>query len=184
MPREERKRREPPPVKKSPMRVVVPVLISTVVTAVIGVVLITGKDEEKAKVPVVEAASKPKPFADAPKTDPSGSGAEAAKPAASAPAAIGLANDATWQQAVQIAAAGEKLYAEAMAAKTAKDTDKLNEVGAQARDKLNEAFEMTSDWEDNVVAKHGKDHPEVRLIVTTRGGWGERLRMLNKSVAR
>ncbi|MBM3989852.1 MAG: hypothetical protein FJ298_02480 [Planctomycetes bacterium] len=179
----ERGRRAAPKRGMSPL---IPLVVVIVILGggVMAVVAGSGKQPEQAPQPA--ASKKPKPFDDLPPELPpskkAGSSGNGRSFIADAP--DGLEKDANWQKAILIANEGAKLYDEAVAAKTAGDTALLNHKGAAARTKLNDAFDMTAMWEEELFTKYGDANPEVRRIVKTRSDWMDKVRWLHKSIAR
>ncbi len=188
--RDERSQRDPDsderprrPVRKSGMGMMVPLTIAAVIVCGVGLSMM-GKSE-KADAATQPVSDKPKPFADLPPEAPPQRGVSTGNGRTMvAKAPEGLANDPTWQKAVKLAAEGEALYDEAITAKNAQDTAKLNEKGRAARDKLDEAFTMTAVWEEELMEKYGDANSEVRRIISIRSGWIDKVRWLHKSVAR
>jgi hypothetical protein len=178
-PEDENQKRKP--VKKGGMGMFIPLAIGVVLFGGAAVAILGGKKEPKTE-PVAEASTKPKPFADLPREEPPKRGSSSTKFVAEAPG--GLSSDANWQKAVKLASEGEALFEEATAAKAAGETAELNAKGKQARDKLNEAFDLTAVWEEELLEKYGDANAEVRRIVRTRSGWMDKIRWLHKSIAR
>jgi hypothetical protein len=171
------------PVRKSGMSPMVPVLIGAVVVMGIGLSFL-GKSE-KAEAAAQQDSGKPKPFADLPPEAPPERGASgSSKYTMIAKAPEGLMSDANWLKAVEIATEGTALVDEAKAAMVAQDRAKLNEKGKLARDKLNEAVDMTAAWEEELLAKYGDANAEIRRIAKVRSGWIENVIWLHKSIAR
>jgi hypothetical protein len=173
-------RRQP---RKSGMGWFLPAVIATVLFGGAAVAILRGKKEPKVEKPV-EASTKPKPFADLPREEPPKRGGAGSKTTFVAEAPEGLASDATWQKAVKIGAEGEALFEETTEAKATSNVALMNEKGRAARDKLDEAFTMTAEWEEELLAKYGDANAEVRRIMRTRSGWSDKLRWLHKSIAR
>lgn len=175
--------RERRPVKKSGVGLMVPLLLGVLVFGAVAIVLLGGGPKKEAAP--VETSTKPKPFANLPREEPPKKGARGGMGTTYvAEAPEGLAADANWIKACGIAAEGEKLWEEATAAKASGDVPKLNSVGKDARDKLNEAFDMTALWEEQLMEKYGDANPEVRKIIKVRSGWIDKVRWLHKSIAR
>lgn len=187
MPRPQPNQEEPErgrrPQRKSGLNPLIPLLVVVVLVGGGAIAVLGGKP--KKEEPKAEVSTKPKPFSDlAPEAPPSkakGSGS-GRKFVADAPE--GLANDATWIKACKIAEEGLAFYEEAVKAKNAEDTVTLNAKGAAAREKLNEAVEMTAAWEEELDAKYGDANPEVRRIITERTRWIKPLDWLLKSAGR
>ncbi len=188
--RDERSQRDPDsderprrPVRKSGMGMMVPLTIAAVIVCGVGLSMM-GKSE-KADAATQPVSDKPKPFADLPPEAPpqrTGGGGNGLTMVAKAPE--GLANDPDWQKAVKLASEGETYFNEARDAKNAQDTAKANERGKLARDKLNEAIELTAAREDELLEKYGDANAEVRRIKSVRSGWIEKIIWLHKSVSR
>jgi hypothetical protein len=171
------------PVKKSGPGIVVPVLI-VVVLGGAGAIAMLGGNKAKKAPEAAPVAAKDKPFADLPREEPPAPRRAGSSSEALADAPEGLAADADWQKALAIAATGEALYDEAVAAKSQGETTLANEKGNAAKDKLNEAIEMSALWEDDIVAKYGDTDPQVRAVMRTRSGWFKKLDWLLKSTSR
>jgi hypothetical protein len=171
------------PARKSGIGWFLPAVIATVLFGGAAVAILKGKKQPKAEAPV-EVAGKPKPFADLPPEKPPVRGGSGSRSTFVAEAPEGLASDANWQKAVKLAAEGEALFEEATEAKALGNTALLNEKGKAAREKLDDAFTMTAEWEEELLEKYGDANAEVRRIVRTRSGWADKLRWLHKSTAR
>lgn len=187
MPRPQPNQEEPErgrrPQRKSGLNPLIPLLIVVVLAGGGAIAVLGGK--AKKEEPKVEASTKPKPFADlAPEAPPSKAKSSGSGRIFVAEAPEGLAKDTNWITACKIADEGLALYDEAIAAKNAQNTPLLNSKGAASRDKLNEAFEMTALWEEELLTKYGDANPEVRRIMKTRTDWIEKVRWLHKSIAR
>ena len=73
----------------------------------------------------------------------------------------------------------------AKAAGEAKADDDLagfKEQGAQAKEKFQQALDLTRDWENALVEKYGATHPHVKSIQRTRNIWRNQLVALKKTV--
>ena len=187
MPRPQPNQEEPErgrrPQRKSGLNPLIPLLLVVVLLGGGAIAVLGGKP--KKEEPKVEVSTKPKPFADLPpEAPPSKAKSSGSGRIFVAEAPEGLANDANWIKASKIAQEGLGLYDEAVAAKNASDTPLLNSKGAASRDKLNEAFEMTAVWEEELLTKYGDANPEVRRIMKTRTEWIDKVRWLHKSIAR
>ncbi|HVS19036.1 MAG TPA: hypothetical protein VMT18_10590 [Planctomycetota bacterium] len=130
------------------------------------------------------------PFADLPPEAPppkrGGGGLDAAAPFGSLDAGnLGSAEAAaTWSAAESLAAEAEQHYQDAVEAKTAGDVAALNEAGAAAKAKFNEALEATAQLEEELVAKLGESNSTVRALMGARSTWFTRLDWLLKSTGR
>ena len=179
---EDKERRTPP--KTSPMALFVPLLIVTILVGG-GALAVVGGKKKQSQEPKAAPASAPKPFEGLPQEAPPKKklgGGSGAKFVADAPE--GLEAEAQWLKAVAIGDAGQALYQEALEAKSANNTALLNEKSKAARDKLNEAVDMTALWEEELLAKYGDANASVRRIMKVRSSWIESLRWLHKSSAR
>lgn len=131
-----------------------------------------------------------KPFSDMPPETPpvraGGRGGDAGQPFGGLDAGnLGSAEAAaTWSQAVALASEAEAHYDAAVAAKSAGEVSALNEAGAAAKSKFNEALESTALLEDDLKAKLGESHPTVRALMQERSTWFKRLDWLLKSTGR
>lgn len=145
------------------------------------------KDAEAARQSTADAANQP--FADLPPETPpakSGGGSDPSKPFGSLDAGNlgGPEAAATWAKAEALAAEAEQHYQDAVAAKTAGDVPKLNEAGAAAKAKFNEALESTALLETELESKLGESDPTVRALKAPRSLWFQRLDWLLKSTGR
>ena len=147
------------------------------------------ESEAAAAADQAQKDSAAKPFADLPAEAPpakKGGGLDAAAPFGSLDAGnLGSAEAAaTWSAAETLAAEAEQHYQSAVAAKSAGDVASVNEAGAAAKAKFNEALEATAELEDALVAKLGESDPTVRALKAARSTWFNRLDWLLKSTAR
>ena len=190
MARPQTKQEEPERGRRAaPKRGINPLIPLVVVVVILGggvMAVVAGSGKKPVEAPKPVASNKPKPFDDLPPEQPpskkAGSSSSGRTFIAAAP--DGLESDANWQKAILIANEGSKLYDEAVAAKTDGNTALLNQKGAAARTKLNDAFDMTAMWEEELFTKYGDANPEVRRIVKTRTEWMDKVRWLHKSIAR
>lgn len=131
-----------------------------------------------------------KPFADMPAETPpaksGGGGFDASKPFGGLDAGnLGSPEAAAvWLAAVALAEDGEAQYQAAVAAKTAGDVEALNQAGAAAKAKFNEATEATALLETELIAERGESDPTVRALMKARSTWFARLDWLLKSTGR
>lgn len=149
------------------------------------------KDEEAKDASAAEqaAADADQPFADLPPEQPpskSGGGLDASAPFGSLDASnLGSAEAAeTWSAAEALAAEAEEHYQAAVAAKTSGDVEALNEAGAAAKAKFNEALEATAQLETDLEAALGDTDATVRALKGVRSTWFGRLDWLLKSTGR
>lgn len=189
MARPQQKQEEPERGRRAaPKRGMNPLIPLVVVVVILGggvMAVVAGSGKKPAEAPKPVASNKPKPFDDLPpEQPPSKKAGSSSGRTFIADAPDGLESDANWQKAILIANEGAKLYDEAVAAKTGGNTALLNQKGAAARTKLNDAFDMTAMWEEELFTKYGDANPEVRRIVKTRTEWMDKVRWLHKSIAR
>ncbi len=178
----ERGRRAAPKRGMSPL---IPLAVVIVILVGGAIAVATGTDKKAKEAPAPVASNKPKPFDDLPaEQPPSKKAGSSGGRTFIAEAPEGLEADANWLKAIAIANEGAKLYDEAVAAKTQGNTALLNQKGAAARTKLNDAFDMTAVWEEELFEKYGDANPSVRRIVKTRTEWMDKVRWLHKSIAR
>lgn len=156
-----------------------------------GAVLVNLSRKEKEAEAANQAAQSPgeKPFADMPAEMPpprSGTGIDASQPFGGLDAGnLGSAEAAAvWAKAEALAAEAEQHYLAAVDAKTVGDVPKLNEQGASAKAKFNEALEATAVMEDELVARLGESDATVRAFKGARSVWFQRLDWLLKSTGR
>jgi hypothetical protein len=147
------------------------------------------KEKEAEAAQRAAEASVEKPFADLPAETPpprSSDGADASQPFGGLDAGnLGSAEAAaTWAKAEALAAEAEQHYQAAVAAKTEGDVPKLNEEGASAKAKFNEALEASALLEDDLKARLGESDPTVRALMGARSTWFKRLDWLLKSTGR
>ena len=165
-----------------------PYALVLLLVVVLGGAFLALKLPPKEPPPAPPQASKPKPFSDMPPEKPppprSGSGTYGNTTTILAPAPADLESFPAWQQAKRLGTEGEALYREAREAKDRGDTATLNAKGRAAKEKLNEAVELTGAWEDEIVAKYGDGEPAVREIVRTRSHWMSILDWLLKGSGR
>jgi len=129
-----------------------------------------------------DAVPGPRPFADMPPEKPPERSSRSGGSFTRAPE--GLAETAIWVDATALAKEAEDLFQETLTAKTAGDHTKANTKGRVAREKFNQALEMTALWEEELFEKHGDRDPQVREIKRTRTKWFSRLEWLHKGIAR
>lgn len=146
------------------------------------------KDAERDAQAAQDSAARP--FADMPAETPpakaGGGGFDASQPFGGLDAGnLGSPEAAaTWSAAVALAAEGEAQYQAAVEAKTAGDVEALNQAGAAAKAKFNEATEATAQLELDLEAKLGESDPTVRALKQARSTWFQRLDWLLKSTGR
>ena len=128
------------------------------------------------------APAGPRPFADMPPELPPERSSKNGPTFTRAPE--GLANEALWVEATALAKEAEELFQVTLTAKGAGEHSKANTNGRVAREKFNQAVEMTALWEEELFEKHGDRDPQVREIKRTRTKWFSRLDWLLKSIAR
>jgi len=159
-----------------------PGLIAVALLGAAVAVGVRGRSEPAPAGAAEEAAPGPRPFADMPPEQPpersSSSGARFS------PAPEGLASEAIWVEATALAREAEELFAVTLKAKRAGDQTTANTNGRVAREKFNQAAEMTALWEEELMEKHGDRDPQVKEIKRTRTQWFSRLDWLLKSIAR
>jgi hypothetical protein len=176
--------RQPPPSAGLPPAFVA---IAVILIAAVGVVFVVSQ----MKPPPEEAQAAPAkvdPFADMPPEVPPGGAprpADAGRVAdRSDPFAdlTGIEEAELWQQALEVGKAGMDLVEQAGAAKAAGDLAGFKTLGAQAKEKLNQAVETTRDWAHALEAEHGADHRDVKRIERTRKIWRNQLVAMKKTV--
>jgi hypothetical protein len=149
--------------------------------AAIAVGVLNGPEPAPAQA-AADATPGPRPFADMPPEQPperiSRSGGSFTR------APEGLANEQIWVDATALAKAAEELFQETLTAKRAGDQTTANTKGRLAREKFNQAAEMTALWEEELMEKHGDRDPKVREIKRARTKWFSRLDWLLKGIAR
>ena len=148
------------------------------------------KEADAARQSEAKRDSASTPFSDLPAEAPppkrGSGGLDAAAPFGSLDAGnLGSAEAAaTWSAAESLAAEAEEHYQAAVAAKTADDVAALNEAGAEAKTKFNEALEATAQLETDLQARLGESDPTVRALMGARSTWFSRLDWLLKSTGR
>jgi hypothetical protein len=151
---------------------------------------LTKKEKDAERDAAAAQGSADKPFADMPAETPpaksGGGGFDPSQPFGGLDAGnLGSPEAAaTWSAALALAAEGEAQYQAAVEAKTAGNVEALNEAGAVAKAKFNEAVESTALLEDELIAKLGESDPTVRAFKQARSTWFARLDWLLKSTGR
>ena len=159
----------------------VPGLIAVVlIGAAVAVGMLNRPESSASEEQQAEVVKGPAPFSDMPPEEPPKPRAGSGRPAAPE----GLAEQTLWVDAVAIADQGEELFQLARKAKAAGEHTKANKEGRAAREKFNEAVEMTAAWEEELLEKYGDRDPQVRAIKHKRTRWFTRLDWLLKSIAR
>ncbi len=130
-----------------------------------------------------EDANAPKPFEDMPpEKPPKGAITTSTTPSGTTPA--GLEDNRIWKLALELAEEAEAHFTAATESKLAGDRSKLNAEGSRAQTLFDQALEATADWEQQLIATHGDQDPQVRAIMRRRNEWFDRTRWLHKSIGR
>jgi len=161
---------------------VLPGLIAVALLGAAVAVGVLNRSEDEPAQAAEEVAPGPRPFADMPPEEPPGKSSSSGGSFTRAPE--GLANEAIWVEATALAKEAEDLFQKTLTAKRAGDQTTANTHGRAAREKFNQAVEMTALWEEELFEKHGDRDPQVREIKRTRSKWFSRLDWLLKSIAR
>ena len=179
-----RERRRP---RKSGGPPVGPILI--LVVLMIGAVVVArmlAKNQKPADAAPPAEVSADSIFGDLPREEPPTPGARTEyKPKKlyeKAPA--GLASNATWVQAKQVAAEAKTTLDEAKAAKAAGDHAGWSDKGVRAKELYDQAITMTAEWEEELMEKYGDSDRQVAEIKRERDGWFNMLRTLHKTTGR
>jgi hypothetical protein len=96
----------------------------------------------------------------------------------------GLANNADWQRAQEIAGDAAAKLELAKVAKAAGDHAVWSTKGNEAKALYDEAITMTAEWEDQLLADYGDKDRQVRAIMNERSKWFDMLRTLHKTTGR
>lgn len=91
-------------------------------------------------------------------------------------------DEAAWKQALELGGEGLDLADEAASARTAGDLGRFKDRGQQAKAKLQEALDLSREWEQGLVERYGEKNSEARSVQRVRGVWLKRLVALKKTV--
>jgi len=99
-------------------------------------------------------------------------------------APAGLADDANWIAAKQVASDAAAELELAKAAKAAGDHAAWNTKGKEAKELYDKAITMTAVWEEKLMEDYGDTDRQVRAIMDERNKWFDMLRTLHKTTGR
>jgi hypothetical protein len=174
------------PSKPAPNLLPVFATIGVVVLAALSVALMTkkGKDEaQAASGTTAGAAGGTNPFADI-DTDPEQfmrKGDGTGRPATTHDAPPGLADAPVFQDARKIVAEAKVLVDAALAAEKAGDNAVWSEKANAAREKLEQAMEMTAVWQFDLEGQWGSNDAQLRDIQAEIETWGKLLKKVRKA---
>lgn len=94
------------------------------------------------------------------------------------------ADDPRWARALELGQEAEALALEARRAKERDDHALFQEKGKAAKETFDEAFTVSVEYEAELVARLGEDHPTVRSVVRVRNGWQDEMRVFHRTTGR
>jgi len=96
----------------------------------------------------------------------------------------GLADNADFQKAREIAAQANNAFEAAKKAKADGDHGAWNTKATYAKNLYDEAFIMTAIWEEEILEKYGDSDRQVKAIMQERSTWIDKVRVLHKTTGR
>jgi hypothetical protein len=178
------------PTKAAPNMLPVFATMGVVVLLALGVTLMTKKQKDEAhaaaNAPAETAGAGASPFSDI-NTDPAqfmrpkGGKSASGRPATTNNAPPGLADATVFLEARAIVAEARVLADAALAAEKAGDATVYSEKANAAREKLEQSFEMTAVWYDDLLQKYGSNDAQIRKIDAEVETWQKLLAKVRKA---